>query len=297
MSLSLRASRLLVLAIFVTLAVVDTRKGTAATLVPVTNSEATVCLGSPSPGCSIANVGQSVNSGLAQINNTYGSVADHALFTVASAADATFGVLKASANGSYDISGSPITAYTSGRAGFIDVITISYAPWDGLPGLLNIAYTLNGTISSGGNGNAVAFVYTFVGPTLGQSYSQRYTSSTSGTFSEPNAFQFVYGQPFGLQFGILAFAGTFLIPDQTGQGSGSAQFFNTLVLTGLTPTDLNGSQALGAQFSSVSGTQYSTNGVVPEPTTTVLFLMGITALIAKHRSRFRSRGTSDDTAP
>lgn len=262
MNLLPRASGLFILTMLVTLAVVDNRNGTAATLVPVTNSVATVCLGSPTPGCSIANVVQSVDSGLAQINNTYGSAADHALFTVASAADTTFGVLKASAIGSYNISGSPITAYTSGRATFIDIITISYAPWDGLPGLLHIGYTLDGTISSSGNGNAVAIVSTFVGPTLSQSYSQRYTSSTSGTFSEPNAFQFVYGQPFALQFGLAAFAGTFLIPDQTGQGSGSAQFFNTLVLTGLTPTDLNGNQALGAQFSSASGTQYTTNGVV-----------------------------------
>jgi hypothetical protein len=66
----------------------------------------------------------------------------------------------------------------------------------------------------------------------------------------------------------------------TGQGSGSADFYNTLVLTGLHPSDANGNPVSDVQFSSASGTTYTLNGVpVPEPTSLALLGGGLLTLL------------------
>ena len=75
----------------------------------------------------------------------------------------------------------------------------------------------------------------------------------------------------------------------TGAGSIAADFSDTLVLRGLIPSDMNGQRELGATFSSSSGTEYSVNGIVPEPTSVVLVAVGLLsfAVFWKWRSRFR----------
>jgi hypothetical protein len=70
---------------------------------------------------------------------------------------------------------------------------------------------------------------------------------------------------------------------QIGVGSGSADFYNTLLISGLLPRGQNGNLVL-AQFSSGSGTRYGVNGVVPEPGS--LFLLGSgLAMVARRRHR------------
>jgi hypothetical protein len=65
--------------------------------------------------------------------------------------------------------------------------------------------------------------------------------------------------------------------ETTGQGAGTASFNDTFVLSSLIPTDAYGNEVLGAQFSSESGTEYSTGGVIltPESSTTPVLLIGM----------------------
>jgi hypothetical protein len=138
------------------------------------------------------------------------------------------------------------------------------------------------------NGSAFAVVVTEAGTSLGQQWVQQYNSSVDGTFSLPAPIQFVYGRAFGLSIYLGASAGTptgyGILNAETGSGEGSANFFDTFVLTGLHPTDANGNPVAGAEFSSQSGTLYSVNGVVPEPSTVVPLLFGIAAIVfAKRR--------------
>lgn len=207
------------------------------------------------------------------LNGTYGTAADQ---LAAVAADhSAYGTLSSSASGSFNISGAATTTYTEAYASFTDLITVSYAPWNGSPGLMYYNYTLDGTVSSTGNGTAFAAVCDGGGPTsypLSLACQDFTAPATSGTFSA-QAIPFVYGQPFSLEFSLTTYAGAF--QPETGSGSGIAMFFNTLVLSGLTPTDLSGVPAIGAQFSSASGTQYSIDGVIPEPSTGSLCVLGL----------------------
>jgi hypothetical protein len=248
--------------------------------------------------CSIGGQIQNVPSGEAQLSATYGSLAaNQATLTAVASGDGNYGDLHAGASASFDITGSPTNAFVRGGASFVDQLTISFAPWNGQPGLLYLDYSLDGTISSTGEGNAFADVSIQAGTSLfpgTQSWTQTYAASTSGVFTTPAPINFIYGQPFGLYFALDLFAGTatsnsdgtFNYGAASGIGTGSAQFLDTLILTGLNPTDVNGNPAVGVQFASSSGTQYSTDGVAPEPSTAALLLCGIGA-VAIHKGWMR----------
>jgi hypothetical protein len=163
-----------------------------------------------------------------------------------------------------------------------DTMTISFAPWNGLPGLLYVTYTLDGKISSSGVGGGWSEVSVSGGSGVGGGY-EVFFGDTAGTFGLP-AIPFIYGQPFLLQTDLTTAAGA-MSPDgnsivTTGNGSGSADFSNTLILSGLNPTDLSGVTAAGATFTSASGTQYSFNGVVPEPSTFIQMFASLAAILA-----------------
>ena len=213
-----------------------------------------------------------LSSAPATVNGTY------ALFTGVSMTVSSLGqvgengVLKASAATSFDISGTQATVYSFGASAFKDVLTISNPPLNGSPGLLYVSYTLNGTIAVTANGTAGLNVETYGGPSDSETMFQNYTSSVSGVFKAPAPIHFIYGQPFNLGLELWTEAGTrgsvvgtypgdWAAPT-TGTGSASASLSNTLILAGLVPTDANGNEASGAQFSSASGTRYSEEGVL-----------------------------------
>jgi hypothetical protein len=228
------------------------------------------------------------------ISGTYTPVSGVSVTAVASG-DSAYGVLKASASTSFDVSGSPRAVWAEGASAFRDVMTVSFAPWNGDPGLLHVAYTLDGTISGSGNGSGALNVQVYGGPTDSQDMFQTYLTSTSGKFYAPAAIKFIYGQPFNLGIQLWAEAGslgsslgddpTSWPVSTTGIGSGSADFSNTLVLSGLVPTDTNGNTAEGATFSSESGTIYTTDGVIPEPADVFLILAGLCLIIPIARRR------------
>ena len=107
-------------------------------------------------------------------------------------------------------------------------------------------------------------------------------------FSLTQSVPCVYGQPFMLDFILEAevATGPNTTSTTTGIGSGSADFYNTFVLTGLDPQDLTGDHAVGATFSSESGTEYTIDGVIPEPASGTFLLFGLAGMVI--RKRFQS---------
>ena len=240
--------------------------------------------GSCAGGC------DSVSSGTGapvQVADTF--VFGGSTLTASSGGQATYGVLHAASAASFRVTGQALASEAETLDITQELMTISFAPWNGSPGLLHLSYTIDGTIQSTGGGGAWTQV-DFLGMSGGNLVSygyQTFTSSISGSFNLPGAIPFIYGTPFLLQIELITAAGS-MSPDldfslATGAGYASANFSNTLVLSGLIPTDLNGVEAADPTFTSGSGTHYSVNGVVPEPSTGVLILMSAVILAIGRR--------------
>jgi len=127
-----------------------------------------------------------------------------------------------------------------------------------------------------------------------------FTTPQTGTISIP--LNFTYGDAFHMTWFLSTYFGTPLDcgpcidPDapidyleMAGIGSGHSDYFHTMKLTGLLPTDLAGNPILDAQFASDSGTQYDVNGVVPEPASLLLLGSGLAAYAVRRRRRQSAR--------
>jgi hypothetical protein len=259
-------------------------------LTPSIQTSSLACLGSQLPQCLFLNAPPS--SGIARLNGSSGSIGSNAFFSVNTMAAASFGILHSQASTSVNVSNTPEIAFTNAIAQFEDIITINFAPFTGQPGTMFLGYTLDGTIASSGQDAAFGAVFAEVGTSLQQSTQVFYSSSFSGSAEFPMAFNFVFGQPFGLLMGLSTASG--LITDTSasptaglGQGTASANFGNTLILSEIRLEDQGGNPVTAATFSSASGTVYSSDGVVPEPGTFSVVAAAILVGYAFHIRRRR----------
>jgi hypothetical protein len=226
-------------------------------------------------------------------------------FTYLAQANASFGTLQAGASGSYDLS-SASTRAAFALAFATDQLTLT-APGMAGNGTLDISVLLDGVLQSTGGGGGAGFAAVTWGqnPDLFDPANQYHLLqfATSGPHgpapSDPivlGPVDFVWGQPFYLSMILAVGAGTPVsslldchggdacLTPVSGTGSGTADFYNTMALTGLLPKDANGSPVLTAQFSSASGTPYTVDGVAaPEPGSLVLLCTGLAFALRRRR--------------
>jgi hypothetical protein len=238
-------------------------------------------------------------TGFVELSGTFGGA------SLSGAADAAAGLLRTMASASYDLADA---GYRIAFAAAIvaDTLTIT-APGvaSGTSGLLDLSVTLDGTVTKSGTADAGTGVIVAWGGTepLEDQELQGFSASTSTSEVFTVEVPFTFGDPFLVTLFMFSTAGTIGVCDDitpcpetegtnpylaSGLGASSADFFNTLVLSGLVPT-VGGIPVADPLFTAESGVQYTVNGVapqvVPEPGTLVLLGSGMTFLLRRRRNK------------
>ena len=255
--------------------------GVATARAQFTSASVSACANTVPTG-GICNIVNDRRTGISpSLSASYSTANGNLQMSVNNAAVAKFGVLHASASENFTISGSPLFTRSEAEAEFDEIMTISFAPFNGQPGLLFVQNQLIGTTTAAGKAQNFGFVDADViglGPGLPPDQFQPcfsgadFTGVVAGMFPCPLRFHFIFGQPFELVIGFSALGGTYTL-DATGaccvpgtaigQGSGTANFSNTLVLSGLDVSDANGNPLPSAPtITAASGTAYSADGIL-----------------------------------
>jgi hypothetical protein len=222
--------------------------------------------------------------GVASLNDQYKSTT--ASLTASGQASVAYGSASVRSSASFAITGGPVgLTYSLGIGMFSESLTFTHpAHPNGSVGFVTLKYRLDGTIAKSGDGTAFAQVVVVGGDTPFFPRGQSHTTSTSGEFNVPGTFQIVYGQPLFVFFCLGAVTGKELIPrgdfstgllttapcsavatpfsTDLGEGSATADFTHTLILSGVTVTDEAGNPVEDVEISSGSGQPYTTNGVL-----------------------------------
>jgi hypothetical protein len=155
----------------------------------------------------------------------------------------------------------------------VEVLTITAGSATGT-GYLDVVATVSGSQFSSGSGLAAEVVS--VGTAFGSPDEKDVRNTIGSVAFQPLTFTF--GVPFNLIFAL-----TTATAEGPGNGSGTADFFNTAVLSGLDVFDSNMNPVLNPTFTSGSGTEYTVNGVVPEPSAFTLLATALLGLALASR--------------
>jgi len=241
----------------------------------ILETQADSCLDTSAPGTCKGGSGTMTDGGNSQ--------------TYAVSAASLYGFLHVSASSTFNVTNG--WALALGYVGFYDDVTItSPTHANGTAGTLHLSYYIDGTNTHTGGGNAFLQVIArdyaetdLVNPVV--NYVQDFNgASVNGTFAV-TAFPFIYGTQFEIYLSMQATAGTitdngghgYNNPVVTASGSGSSNFYNTLVVTGMQTDSSDGT------FNSTSGQTYTQDGVVPEPATWALVGLAIPVVLWKRR--------------
>lgn len=166
----------------------------------------------------------------------------------------------------------------NGQSYFGDSFTIFGGPI-GTVGTLTAVFTVSGTHSSSGGFAPVMFVYEASSPHL--------CGSPVGDKIICNGIPIVFGQAVDISFQMNTVLNVY---DFTAGSSAVADYAHSSMLTGIDIKDANGNPVSNFSISSSSGTQYTPNGVVPEPnaiflTATVIGAVGLRLRTKQRRNR------------